>query len=98
MYSSLNYLEGAREVLSERKSEEAEDGHCRLHHDELQRGLLRQAEQSAVPTHASQAAERERVRNLPNTKQNKAKQKHKRKNRKRMQWTHTHTYTCVGEG
>lgn len=58
------YLEGRGEVLSEGEREEAEDRHGRLHHDELQRGLLGQAEEGAVPTNAGQAAQRERVRNL----------------------------------
>lgn len=66
--SHASHLEGAGKVLSERKREEAENGHCRLHHDELQRGLLGQAEQNTVPTNASQAAKRERVRNLPGQK------------------------------
>lgn len=61
----MQYLKRSCEVLPESEREKAEDGHSRLHHDELQGGLLGQAEQIAVSPYSSQAAKRERMRHLP---------------------------------
>lgn len=61
------HLEGVVGVLAGGEGDEGEDGHGRLHHHELQRGLLGQTKQVAVAAHSSQAAQGERVRDLPTT-------------------------------